>query len=145
MYERRTYGFRQPGDLLAVDVGLVPGQDVDQAGAGGEPLLEKTALHFGRHVHLGQAGGDDGGRQDYPQEGLVARRSGAEVAELHKAARDRDLFLDGLCGIEPMVKSRCGAWQTQPGPLLAARPARAPEIPEETFDSTCGVLIRVGP
>lgn len=99
---RPTGGVRQAPDLLTVDVSLVPHQPVHQAGPGGVPALIQPPLHRGADVHLGQAaqrgdGGHRGGRREEdPQQGEVARSTGAQIAEPHEGSGDCDIFLHSL-------------------------------------------------
>lgn len=92
----------EPPDLLAVDVGLVPDQLVNQTGPRGVPPLIQPSLDGRADVHLGQTAqrGDGRGRgrrgeEDAQQRG-VAGGAGAQVAELQKGPWDGDLLMNRL-------------------------------------------------
>lgn len=93
---------REAPHLLAVDVRLVPDQPVDQAGPGGVPALVQPSLHRHADVHLGEAaqwrdGGQQRGRREQdPEQGQVACRAGAQIAQLEKGPGDGNLLLDRL-------------------------------------------------
>lgn len=81
-------------DLLAIDIGLVPDQPVDQTRSSRIPTLVQPSLDRCTDVHLGQSSqwGDGGQRgrrcEEDPQHGEVTRGSGAQIVQLHKGSWD---------------------------------------------------------
>lgn len=97
-----TSWMSEPPDFLAIDIGLVPNQLVNQTWPCGVPPLVQPSLDRRADVHLGQTTqrGDGRGRgwrgEEDSKQGEVAGGSGAQVAQLHKGPWDWNLLLNRL-------------------------------------------------
>ena len=61
-----------------------------------EPLLEEVSLYGHHQVHLQQAHGHHGRAHGHLEQGVVALRPGAQVAQLQAGAGHLDLLVQNL-------------------------------------------------
>ena len=91
-----THCLREAKDPLTVGVCFIPDEGVREVGEGRERLLELTA-HDGHHqVDLHQAEGEAVRGQQHLEDGLVARRPGAQVDQVQVTAWYSNLLMKDL-------------------------------------------------